>query len=381
MRLKMETITRFFRVEHQSFFLLGPRGTGKSTFVRANFPDALYIDLLQPDLFRSLLARPERLREMVHGNPGTPTIVLDEIQKVPQLLDVVHALMEEDRRRRFVLTGSSPRKLKRDGADMLAGRALLKRMHPFVAGELGKAFSLPDALRHGMIPVVVGSPDPEATLQSYVDLYLREEIQAEGMTRNIGNFTRFLEAASFSHGSQLTVSNISRECGVERKTVEGYLSILEDLLLTFRVPVFTRKAKRATVSHPKFYFFDTGLCNALRPKGPLDRPEEIGGATLEGLVAQHLLAWIDHRRPDVALKYWRTRSGNEVDFVLYGKNLFRAIEVKNAATVHSADLRGLKTFGQDYPQAERLLLYRGKERLLVDGIRVVPCGEFLLELK
>ena len=377
----METITRFFRVEAQSFFLLGPRGTGKSTFVRANFPDALYIDLLQPDLYRSLLARPERLREMVHGNPGAPTIVLDEIQKVPQLLDVVHALMEEDRRRRFVLTGSSPRKLKRDGADMLAGRALLKRMHPFVAGELGKAFSLPGALRHGMIPVVVGSPDPEATLQSYVDLYLREEIQAEGLTRNIGNFTRFLEAASFSHGSQLTVSNISRECGVERKTVEGYLSILEGLLLTFRVPVFTRKAKRATVSHPKFYFFDTGLYNALRPKGPLDRPEEIGGATLEGLVAQHLLAWIDHRRPDVALNYWRTRSGNEVDFVLYGKNLFRAIEVKNAATVHSADLRGLKTFGEDYPQAERMLLYRGKERLLVDGIRVVPCGEFLLELK
>jgi predicted AAA+ superfamily ATPase len=377
----METVTRFFRIEHQSFFLLGPRGTGKSTFVRVNFPGALYIDLLQPDIFRSLLARPERLREMVHGNPGTPTIVLDEIQKVPQLLDVVHALMEEDRRRRFVLTGSSPRKLKRAGADMLAGRALLKRMHPFVAGELGKSFSLPGALRHGMIPVVVGSSDPDATLQSYVDLYLREEIQAEGLTRNIGNFTRFLEAASFSHGSQLTVSNIARECGVERKTVEGYLSILEDLLLTFRVPVFTRKAKRATASHPKFYFFDTGLYNALRPKGPLDRPEEIGGATLEGLVAQHLLAWIDQRSPDVGLSYWRTRSGNEVDFVLYGKNTFRAIEVKNAATVHSADLRGLKTFGEDYPQAERVLVYRGKERLLVDGIRVVPCREFLLELK
>jgi len=377
----MEAITRSFRIEHQSFFLLGPRGTGKSTFVRATFPDALYIDLLQPDVFRSLLARPERLREMVHGNPGTPTIVLDEIQKVPQLLDVVHALMEEDRRRRFVLTGSSPRKLKRDGADMLAGRALLKRMHPFVAGELGKAFSLPGALRYGMIPVVVGSPDPEATLQSYVDLYLREEIQAEGLTRNIGNFTRFLESASFSHGSTLTVSNISRECGVERKTVEGYLSILEDLLLTFRVPVFTRKAKRATVSHPKFYFFDAGLYNALRPKGPLDRPEEIGGATLEGLVAQHLLAWIDLLRPDVSLYYWRTRSGSEVDFVLYGKNIFWAIEVKNATAVHPVDLRGLKTFGEDYPQAERLLLYRGKERLLVDGIRVVPCGEYLLGLR
>src|SRR3989304_2298018 len=168
----METITRFFRVEPQSFFLLGPRGTGKSTFPRPNSPE------------------------------------------------------EEDRRRRFVLTGSSPRKLKRDGADMLAGRALLKRMHPFVAGELGKAFSLPGALRHGVIPVVVGGPDPAGTFHSYVDLYLREEIQAEGLTRNIGNFTRFLEAASFSHGSPFPFSNISREGGAERKTVEGDLSIL-----------------------------------------------------------------------------------------------------------------------------------------------------------
>src|SRR4030067_279298 len=213
----METITRFFRVEPQSFFLLGPRGTGKATFVRANSPDALYTDLLQPDVFRSLLAHPERLREMVHGNPGTPIIVLDEIQKVPQLLDVVHSLMEERRRRRFGRTGSSPRKLKRDGADMLAVRALLKRMHPFVAGELGKAFSLPGALRHGIIPVVVGSPDPEATLQSYVDLYLREEIQAEGLTRNIGNFTRLLEAASFSHRSQLT----ARPSGGDRRSDGG----------------------------------------------------------------------------------------------------------------------------------------------------------------
>jgi predicted AAA+ superfamily ATPase len=377
----METITRLFRSEPQSFFLWGPRGTGKSTFVRASFPDALYIDLLQPDVFRLLLARPERLREMVRGNPGRTTIVLDEVQKVPQLLDVVHALMEEDRRRRFVLTGSSGRKLKRTGADLLAGRALLKRMHPFVAAELGKAFSLPAALLHGTIPVVVASPNPEATLQTYVDLYLKEEVQAEGLTRNIGNFTRFLEAASFSHGAQLTVANVARECGIERKTIEGYLSILEDLLLTFRIPVFTRKAKRATVSHPKIYFFDTGLYNTLRPKGPLDRPEEIGGAALEGLVAQHLLAWIDLRRPDAGLHYWRTRAGNEVDFVLYGKNIFRAIEVKNAATVHPPDLRGLKTFGEDYPQAERILVYRGTERLLVDGIRVVPCEEFLPELK
>lgn len=376
----METVTRFFEPEQQSFFLLGPRGTGKSTFVRATFPDALYIDMLQPETFRSLLARPERLAEIVRGDPGRPTIVVNEIQKTPQLLDVVHALMEEDRRRRFVLTGSSARKLKRTGADLLAGRALFKRMHPFVAAEFGTRFSLPGALRHGMIPVVVASAKPEATLQTYVDLYLREEVQAQGLTRNIGAFARFLEAAAFSHAAQLSVSTIARECAVDRKTVEGYLSILEDLLLTFKVPVFTRRAKRATVSRPKIYFYDTGLFVALRPKGPLDRPEEIGGAALEGLVAQHLAAWIDYRHPAATLHYWRTRAGNEVDFVLYGKNLFRAIEVKNAATVHPADLRSLKAFHEDYPQAERTLVYRGKERLLIDGIRVVPCEEFLRDL-
>ena len=376
----METIIRLFKPEAQSLFLLGPRGTGKSTFIRANFPDALYIDLLQPDTFRSLLARPERLREMVHGDPGRSTIVLDEIQKAPLLLDVVHALMEEDRKRRFILTGSSARKLKQTGADLLAGRALLRRMHPFVAAELGKRFSLTEAIRHGTIPVVAASPDPGATLQSYVDLYLREEVQAEGLTRNIGNFSRFLEAASFSHGAQLNVANIARDCGVERKTVEGYLSILEELLLVFKVSVFTRRAKRATIAHPKLYFFDTGLFQALRPKGPLDRPEEIGGAAIEGLIAQHLRAWTDLRHPGATLQYWRTPAGTEVDFIVYGKELFQAIEVKNTATLRPADLRGLKAFGEDYPQAERILVYRGRERLLVDGIKVMPAETFLLGL-
>ena len=376
----MEKVTRIFKPESRSFFLLGPRGTGKSTLIKDSFPDSIYIDLLLPDVFRTYLSRPERLRELVMANRDKKVIVIDEVQKVPQILEVVHSLMEEKKGWQFLLTGSSARKLKKSGADMLAGRALMRRMHPFVAAELKSRFRLEDAIEQGMIPVVLDSNNPMDTLQAYVDLYLREEVQMEGLTRNVGNFTRFLEAVSFSHGSILTVSNVARECGVERKVVEGYLHILEDLLLSFRLPVFTRRAKRATAQHPKFYFFDTGVFNALRPSGPLDKAEEKGGQALEGLVAQHLRAWIDYRHPAANLYYWRTSAGTEVDFVVYGKDLFWAVEVKTAARIQPRDLKALRTFGEDYPEAERFLLYRGREKLLRDGITIQPCEDFLLGL-
>lgn len=376
----MEKVTRIFKPESRSFFLLGPRGTGKSTLIKDSFPDSIYIDLLLPDVFRTYLSRPERLRELVMANRDKKVIVIDEVQKVPQILEVVHSLMEEKKGWQFILTGSSARKLKKSGADMLAGRALIRRMHPFIAAELKSRFRLEDAIQQGMIPVVLDSANPMDTLQAYVDLYLREEVQMEGLTRNVGNFSRFLEAVSFSHGSILTVSNVARECGVERKVVEGYLHILEDLLLSFRLPVFTRRAKRSTAQHPKFYFFDTGVFNALRPSGPLDRSEEKAGQALEGLVAQHLRAWIDYRHPATNLYYWRTIAGTEVDFVVYGKDLFWAIEVKNAAHVQPRDLKALRTFGEDYPEAERFLLYRGREKLLRNGITIQPCEDFLLRL-
>jgi len=377
----METVRRFLTKESQSFFLFGPRGTGKSTFIRKAFPDALYLDMLLPDIFRSYNARPERLREVVHAQKEQKTIIVDEIQKAPQLLEVVHSLIEEKKGLQFVLTGSSARKLRRTGVNLLAGRALMKHMHPFMAAELGNRFDLGRALQTGLIPLVMDSPDPRSSLNAYVDLYLREEVQIEGLTRNIGNFSRFLEAISFSHASILNVSNVSRECEVERKSVEGYIGILEDLLLSFRIPVFSKRAKRATASHPKFYLFDAGLFSALRPSGPLDRPEEAQGVALEGLVAQHLRAWIDYRMPDCRLYYWRTSAGSEVDFILYGKNTFRAIEVKNSNTIHPSDLRSLKSFGQDYPEAELYLLYRGMERLKRDDILIEPCSDFLHRLK
>lgn len=376
----MEKVSRFFKSEKQSFFLLGPRGTGKSTTIKDLYPDALYIDLLLPDVHRFYLARPERLRETVLAQKDKNVIVLDEIQKAPQLLEVVHSLMEENKARQFILTGSSARKLKKAGADLLAGRALMKSMHPFIAAELKNEFDMEKALKCGVIPVILDSNNPQASLQAYIDLYIREEVQMEGLTRNIGNFARFLESVSFSHGCVVTISNIARECGVERKTVEGYLNILEDLLLAYRLPVFTKRAKRATVQHSKFYFFDAGIYNALRPSGPLDRPEEKAGLALEGLVAQHLKAWIDYRHPGARLFYWRTSSGSEVDFVVYGEDLFRAIEVKHADTIHPKDLYGLKAFGEDYPEAERIFLYLGREKLLRDGIMIEPCKGFLEKL-
>lgn len=377
----MEIINRFLKAEKQSFFLLGPRGTGKSTFIKNTYPDALYVDLLLPDVFRNYTARPERLLEAVHAQKNKKAVVIDEIQKVPHLLEVVHSLIEEKLGLQFILTGSSARKLRKTGVNLLAGRALMKRMHPFMAAELGGKFNLGKALHTGLIPLIMSSEEPVSALQAYVDLYIREEVQMEGLTRSIGNFSRFLEAVSFSHASVLNISNVARECQVERKVVEGYVNILEDLLLGFRIPVFTKRAKRSVASHPKFYFFDAGIYGILRPAGPLDRPEEKAGAALEGLVAQHLRAWIDYRNPRCQLSYWRTSAGSEIDFIVYGKDLFWAIEVKNASTIHPQDLRALKTFGLDYPQAKRVLVYRGKEKLKREGINIEPCNEFLLGLK
>ncbi|MBI5213003.1 MAG: ATP-binding protein [Nitrospirae bacterium] len=377
----MKTVRRFIKAEKQSFFLLGPRGTGKSTFIKNEFPDALYVDLLLPDVFRNYTAYPERLREIVHAQRGKKTVVVDEVQKAPQLLEVVHSLIEEKRGVQFILTGSSARKLRKAGVNLLAGRALMKHMHPFMASELKGLFDLGKNLQVGMIPLVLNSADPMSTIHAYVDLYLREEVQMEGLTRNIGNFSRFLETVSFSHGSILNISNVARECRIERKVVEGYIGILEDLLLAYRIPVFTKRAKRAVAAHPKFYFFDAGIFNALRPSGPLDSPEEKSGAALEGLVSQHLRAWIDYNHPGCGLYYWRTGAGSEIDFVVYGKELFMAIEVKNAITIHPQDIRALKAFGEDYPEAKRFLIYRGKEKILRDGIRIEPAGEFLTGLK
>jgi uncharacterized protein len=373
----MDITRRNTTIPKGSFFLFGPRGTGKTTWLRQQFGHALWLDLLDPENQRLYLARPERLREWIDAHPDAHDVVIDEIQKVPALLDVVHQLVEGDRSIRFILTGSSARKLRRHAVNLLAGRLLRVEMHPFTANELGKAFDLTRALSTGMIPLIWNADDPKQTLRAYAALYLREEVQAEAMVRDIGAFSRFLESISFSHGSQINLSAIARECQVGRKAVEGYLDILEDLMLSFRVPVFTRRAKRHLVAQEKFYFFDTGVYRSLRPAGPLDRPEEIGGVAFEGLIAQHLRANIANNQTDEQLYYWRTKSGSEVDFVVYGSSTFAAYEVKHHTKVHTTDLRSLKAFRDDYPEATVSLIYLGSDRLQIDGISIVPAVEML----
>lgn len=296
------------------------------------------------------------------------------------MLDVVHHLIEEEKDLQFILSGSSDRKIKRQGINLLGGRVVWRTMHPFILSELAEHYSFDQALQHGLLPIVYNSGNPADTLAAYAGLYIREEVQQEGLVRQIGDFSRFLEAISFSHGSVLNVSNVARECQLERKTVEGYIKILEDILIGFKLHPFNKKAKRKLSVHPKFYLFDAGVYRVVRPGGPLDRPEEINGAALEGLVAQHLRAWAAYRESKNELYFWRSRSGLEVDFVIYGENDIYAFEVKNSTQIRPKDLRGLLEFKNDYPNAKLSLLYRGKEKILTNKILYQPVDDFLQRL-
>jgi predicted AAA+ superfamily ATPase len=372
----MIDIKREINIPKSSFFLFGPRGTGKSTFVKSIInKNDLYIDFLDPDTFRTYTAFPETLIRTVNAvNPNR--VIIDEVQKAPQILDVVHKIME-DKKILFILTGSGACKLKKRGADLLGGRASYCRMHPFTASELGQSFLLEKALQTGLIPVVEKSADPTKTLSAYVDIYLREEILAEGLIRNLGTFARFLEIISFSHGTVLNVSNLARECQIGRGIVTGYIDILEDLLLAYRLNVFTRRAKRKTASHQKFYLFDNGLYRRLRQRGPLDIESELSGPALEGLVGQHIRAYSDFALQDTHLYYWRSLAGNEVDFVLYGGKTFAAVEVKNTKVIRPTDYNGLVSFGDDYPESSLVLLYRGNVMMRHKNMLIVPVELFL----
>ncbi len=367
-----------------SYFLFGPRGTGKSTWLEEHFPKAHIISLLDPATRRELRAYPERLKNYIHAKPNKRTVVIDEIQRAPEVLDVVHQLMDNENGYRFIMTGSSARKLKRNAnADLLGGRAAKRMCHPFLARELGEAFCLEDALRYGMLPLVrfPKSGSSENILKTYLDLYIEEELITEGVIRKVDSFFRFLEIASFSHGSVLSASEIAREAGVKRSTVDTYFEILEEMLIVSRLPVFSKRAKRQLIGHDKIYFFDAGVFRALRPHGPLDRATEIEGACLEGLVYQQIRAWNDYLSEPNQLYFWRTKSGVEVDFVIYGENVFRAIEVKNATRADRSDASGLEAFHQDYPEAELTLLYRGERAMkLTENVTAVPVTEFLLSL-
>lgn len=356
--------------ENKSFFLFGPRGTGKTTWVKTKFPSAVYLDLLEAELFNDLIANPQRLENFIPKD-FRDWIIVDEVQKIPELLNEVHRLIEKYRYK-FILTGSSARKLRRKGQDLLAGRALTYSMHPLTTIELGKDFDLDHSLKYGQLPCAYIESNPKGYLESYVKTYLQEEVQQEGLTRNLGAFYRFLETASFSQGSVLNISEVSRECAVERKVVENYFTILEDLLIAYRVPVFTKKSKKRLVSHPKFYFFDVGVYRTLRPMGPLDMPEEVQGVALETLFFQELKALNDYLNLGYKIFYWRTSNNIEVDFVLYGERGIRAFEIKRTGKISASMLKGLKSFLKDYPLSKAYFFYGGKRQMYEGNIEIIP---------
>lgn len=362
----------------QSFFLFGPRGTGKTAWLRSRYPGAPYFDLLDSAVYTRLLAQPSLLADLIPARQRG-WVLIDEIQRVPELLNEVHRLIES-RGLRFVLTGSSARKLRRRGVNLLAGRALTRYMHPLTAPELGRDFDLARSVQHGCLPFACTTRNPGEYLASYVTTYLREEVQQEGLARNLAAFGRFLETASFSQGSVLNMAAVAREAGVNAKVVEDYFSILEDLLIAVRVPAFAKRAKRRVVAHPKFYFFDAGVFQAVRPRGPLDDPGQIRGPAVETLVLQHLRAINDYRGLGYGLHYWRTAAGDEVDFVLHGRRGIRAFEVKGADRIRPDDFRGLVRLREDYPPAKVCLLYLGKRAWHERGVEIVPLTDALQHL-
>ena len=372
---------RVNQVPPRSFLLFGPRGTGKSTWLRQVLPGAAWFDLLDSGVYLELVADPSRLeRRLPAGHSGW--VVIDEIQRVPELLNEVHRLIET-RGLRFAMTGSSARKLRRGGVNLLAGRAITTRMHPLVQTEMGEAWNLPARLQLGALPFAATretAAESRTYLKDYVATYLREEVAAEGLVRNLPAFSRFLEAASLSQACPLSVAEVARECGVSRKVAEDWFTILEDLLLAVRLPVFAHRARRALTAHPKFFYFDTGVFRAIRPRGPLDLPEELDGAALETLLLQETRAHNDAAALDYGLFHWRTRAGEEVDLVAYGERGLLAFEVKRAPRVRSEDLRGLRAFLDEYPVARAYLFYGGERAYLEGAIQVLPFAEGIARL-
>lgn len=363
----------------QSYFLLGPRGVGKSYFVEHTYKKALLFDLLDSEIYTKLIASPHLLSDYI-PNSFKQWVIIDEIQKIPALLNEVHRLIER-RKLKFILTGSSARRLKSKDVNLLAGRAVTEYMHPLTVEELGKDFSLKKSLICGHLPMAYKTKNPRKFLSSYVHTYLKEEIQQESLTRSLPDFSRFLEAASFSQGAVLNITNVARECSVHRKVVESYFSILRDTLLSYELKPFTKKGKRKLIQSSKFYFFDVGVFQTLRSKGPLDSVKEREGIALETLILQEMVAQNSYKNWNYDIFYWRTQDHkNEVDFILYGERGLKAVEIKLSDKIRSQDSAGLLEFMKDYPKAEAILLYTGKKSYFLNNIHVVPAEKFLKQM-
>ena len=365
----------------ESFFLWGPRQTGKSTLLRQTYPAARWIDLLRSEEFRRYVARPESLREEIQaaGADRKQQIVIDEIQKAPALLNEVHWLMEHYNLS-FALCGSSARKVKRGAANLLGGRAIRYELYGLSASELGGEFDLQRMLNHGYLPRIYQGSRPERMLDAYIADYLKEEVAAEGLVRNLPTFSDFLDVAALSDGQSVNFSSIARDCGVSNQSIKNYFQILEDTLLANWLPAYRKRPKRRVFSAPRFYFADVGVVNRLARRGELQPGTEDYGKAMENWAFHELSAFLRYHEHEAKLSYWRLASGIEVDFIIGDMQV--AIEVKSSARIHSDHLKGLRNIIIDHPDiARRIVVCREpRPRKTNDGIEIMPAEEFAKRL-
>ena len=373
----LERILKLEEVKEDSLFLWGSRQTGKSTLLKMLFPQAHVYDLLKSDVRMALQLRPALLREECELLEDGDLVIIDEVQKIPALLDEVHWLIE-NKGLRFILSGSSARKLRRSGANLLGGRALRQTLYPLVSAEIPD-FDLNRALNHGMLPHHYLMENPAMRIQAYIGDYLQQEIVEEAIVRRLDAFTRFLQVAALSNTEVVNYTNIAQECGISSKTVKEYFSILEETLLGFFLPAYTRVVKRRLIQSPKFYFFDVAIPNHLLHRAPLQQGTDIYGHALEHLVIQELRAFLSYRHPFKSMSYWHTLDNKyEVDAVLGEAEV--AIEVKSSRNITSHDTRGLKAFAEEYPEAKLYLLSLEDRPRKFNGVEVWPVEKFFKRL-
>lgn len=365
-------------VENDSVFLWGARQTGKSTLLKILFPKNRYYDLLMGEHFERFKRRPELLREELLLCEENELIIIDEVQKVPQLLDEVHWLIT-NRSLRFILCGSSARKLKRSGANLLGGRAVRNVLFPLVSAEIPD-FDLDKAINNGTLPRHYLVNNPKKRLQAYIGDYLKEEIKAEALTRNLSTFARFLEVAAISSGEILNYNNIASECGLSSPTIKEYFSILEDTMIGFFVPAYKKVVKRRVIQAARFYYFDVGVTNyLLRRSNKLQQGSPEYGKAFEHFIIQELNAYINYNDDDLRLSYWRTASGYEVDAIIGDAEI--AIEIKSSKEIHSHHLKGLRAFSEEYPDSRKIVVANEQfARIMGGDIEIIPVKEFLSQL-
>ena len=367
-----------------SFFLLGPRQTGKSTLIDSLFSTRAWkVDLLLSDSFFAYSKDPALFRKEVLAKLSREqltTIVIDEIQRVPELLNEVHYLMEKHKRCRFVLTGSSARKLRRGGVNLLAGRAVERHLFPFVYEEISPDFELDDALMHGTLPAVFGREAriKRDILHAYVHTYLQTEIQSEGIARNLAGFSRFLDVAASQFGDLLNYTAIGRECGLPTRTVQGYFDILEDTLIGFRLEPYRKSVRKRLRAHPKFYFFDTGVVNAINRTLTSNLSTQLRGRLFEHFIVLETYRKLSYASSEARLFFWRTNHGAEVDLLIEKHGKLRvAIEIKSSPHIAGADLSGLNAFRQEHRKVPCMLVSTVRNAFELHGVTVLPWQEYL----